>query len=397
MSLWTKPANAITFADVDAFCQTGQPEGMRLDYKWEWPENLEKTIAAFANTLGGIVLLGVDADKTTNKPIWPAVPPAPPRLGLPSRPGLAERVIQIARDNIYPPVLPEVSPVLENAHVPGQAAVVIRVPESKDAPHAVEKRRKVYVYARRDNVSDPHELADIDHIAHLLNRRRVIEEDRERQVQNAIQRARRHLAQSQLPMRWGSIIPFYPWRDLCTAEQTWALDKTWHNRDLFNARATWEQPQRAPGGSFTLAILHDRPPNKRYVVGSTSMTSRGHIFSLVYPIEFWIKTDPFGTKTRQPDLYITEDGTRMFLQTLCDWGKRCYAEGGMEQAGYLLCSIGVLDAFGLRMADKSNWGSPFPDSEFRAQIPVPSNVFIDNPKDMVDALLKQLAFGFDLK
>ena len=73
-------------------------EGTRYDYKLGFPSKLEKTIAAFANTLGGLILLGIDSDKTTNTPIWPAV------TGLLSRAGLEEQVYQKATEAIYPPV-----------------------------------------------------------------------------------------------------------------------------------------------------------------------------------------------------------------------------------------------------------------------------------------------------
>jgi hypothetical protein len=64
-----------------------QPEGARLDYKGiAFPKDLSKTIAAFANTLGGLIILGVDADKKTNTPIWPPV------AGMPMEAGLSERV-----------------------------------------------------------------------------------------------------------------------------------------------------------------------------------------------------------------------------------------------------------------------------------------------------------------
>src|SRR5437667_12250733 len=81
MSLWLKSVSEITFDDVDAFCRLGIPEDTRLDYKVDiaepapakgaHPAGLEKLIAAFANTLGGDIILGVDADKRENKPIWP--------------------------------------------------------------------------------------------------------------------------------------------------------------------------------------------------------------------------------------------------------------------------------------------------------------------------------------
>jgi hypothetical protein len=48
------------------FCQTKQAEGARLDYKGTaFPKDLAKIIAAFSNTLGGLILLGVDADGAT--------------------------------------------------------------------------------------------------------------------------------------------------------------------------------------------------------------------------------------------------------------------------------------------------------------------------------------------
>ena len=60
MSLWSQPISQITFADLDAFCRTMQPEGTRLDYKGvEFPRRLDKSIAAFANTLGGLINLAV--------------------------------------------------------------------------------------------------------------------------------------------------------------------------------------------------------------------------------------------------------------------------------------------------------------------------------------------------
>jgi predicted HTH transcriptional regulator len=141
MSLWHKPASLIEFSDIGAFCETMQPEGARLDYKGvSFPKDLAKTIAAFANTLGGLIILDVEADTTFNKPIWP------PKQGLPAEAGLSERVIQIAQDSIYPPVGVAVSNAIPNDLLPGHVLVVIRVNESREAPHAIDKNRRVYVY-----------------------------------------------------------------------------------------------------------------------------------------------------------------------------------------------------------------------------------------------------------
>jgi predicted HTH transcriptional regulator len=123
MSLWYKPVDEITYADVDAFLRLGQPEGTRLNYKADVPKELAKLVGAFANTLGGIIVLGVNADKKTNTPLWPTLKDG---RGLPDGPGLDERIISICRDNLYPPLRPLVSPTIRTPHLPGHSLAVIR-------------------------------------------------------------------------------------------------------------------------------------------------------------------------------------------------------------------------------------------------------------------------------
>src|SRR6266849_6417511 len=99
--LYVKPADQITWNDIESFCQQGLPEGAYLDYKEDFPKNLEKTIAAMANTLGGIILIGVEEDKQTTKPILPL-------KGIEFQRGLEERIMSIILTNITPPIFPEV-------------------------------------------------------------------------------------------------------------------------------------------------------------------------------------------------------------------------------------------------------------------------------------------------
>jgi len=50
----------ISIHNIVTFCDQGFPEGLRIEYKRDMPENMDaaKTICAFANTQGGILLLG---------------------------------------------------------------------------------------------------------------------------------------------------------------------------------------------------------------------------------------------------------------------------------------------------------------------------------------------------
>lgn len=145
--MFSIPIDAISFQDVESFCQTFAREGLVLDYKREFPKHLEKTIASFANTYGGHILIGVDETPTGE--------PALPIVGIPLQPGLRERVVAIALQAISPPVYPEVRVVefqSPNATHNDRAIIVIRVHESEDGAHAVEAGTSVYL--RVDNISD---------------------------------------------------------------------------------------------------------------------------------------------------------------------------------------------------------------------------------------------------
>lgn len=54
-----KPLKEVSYQDVLDFCATKTKENEVLDYKEDFPTKLQKTIAAFANTYGGIIIIGV--------------------------------------------------------------------------------------------------------------------------------------------------------------------------------------------------------------------------------------------------------------------------------------------------------------------------------------------------
>jgi hypothetical protein len=58
--------------------------------------------------------------------------------------------------------------------------VVVRVPESTEAPHAIENSTRVYV--RTGNTTEPYDLAEIDRIEYLLKRRQQPEQRREQLI-----------------------------------------------------------------------------------------------------------------------------------------------------------------------------------------------------------------------
>ena len=163
--LFTKEITQITFADVVSFCKQRIPESVHLDYKKDFPTNLEKTISAFANTMGGLIIIGVE-DKDS-KPKFPV-------KGIKYQEGLRERVNNIILSNIYPPVFPEIQVC---GPVNDMTFVIIRISQSNMTPHYIRHRTKIYI--RTDDVNHPEDLATADEVEWLRNRRKKSEELRE--------------------------------------------------------------------------------------------------------------------------------------------------------------------------------------------------------------------------
>ena len=156
--MFTKPIDEITFEDVKSFCDVWA-EGVRVEYKKEI-RHIPKIVSSFANTHGGIFLIGVEADQTDNMPICPIE-------GIPKDSGIEERIQQSALTGIYPGIIPEIKLV----DVPNSenVVVVVRVDESIQAPHAIQNSTRVYV--RTGSITQPYELSDVDRIAYMLKRR----------------------------------------------------------------------------------------------------------------------------------------------------------------------------------------------------------------------------------
>jgi hypothetical protein len=386
MSLWHKPVDQVSFADVEAFCrQAPAPrEGLRLDFKEAIPGHLERTLSAFGNTLGGMILLGVRGN-AANEPEWP-----PP--GMPDSPGISERLVQIARDAVYPSLRIEYSPNLPNPHAPGTVIVVVRVHESPEAPHAVDQGRRIY--ERTDNVNDPIRQAHVDRIAQLLRRRERLEEQREGLVKAAILRGGRHLWAQGNPVRWASVIPLYPWRDLCTPQRCFELHAGWD----FAAR---HPVQRMPGGSFVQTLQQNLEEGEvqrqiRRVGRCTSLEARGHVFA----VEVCSEVVGYRASAREygEDVHarwVLMEETLGLLGHALRFARRLYEAG--EDPGFLSVSAGLIECQGVQMVTRgAAWkGRPFPDPAYRDEMILPPEALRRDLDDTLAPLVERFQYAFD--
>jgi len=166
-SIFVLELSQLTIDDIRLFCDQGFSEGLRIEYKKDFPKNLKlaETICAFANTEGGIILVGVEAEKTKNQPR--AIP------GTELKDGLEERVINICLSHISPVITLEVK-VCDFKSDPSKsesdrAVVFIRVRFSYAAPHYLLDNNEIKI-----RVGSRNSLADLRTIEILIDRRESV-------------------------------------------------------------------------------------------------------------------------------------------------------------------------------------------------------------------------------
>jgi hypothetical protein len=142
-------------------------------------DKLPKVISSFANSHGGVLVVGVNAVN--------GVPKEPFNGIAPERKEEYQLTVEnICLQGINPPVFPRTQVV--QSDVPEHIFLVIEVDESGEAPHAIENSKKVCV--RTGNAVNPYDLAEVDLIIDLLKRREEPLARRERLLKFADQRSR---------------------------------------------------------------------------------------------------------------------------------------------------------------------------------------------------------------
>ena len=223
-------------------------EGLRVEYKSTFDANvraqLPKIVSSFANSQGGVLVVGVRAVNGVPEPPIEGFAP-PPREELPLT------VESICLQNIQPPVLPRTEVV--QSDVPNQVFLVIEVDESAEAPHAIENSRRVYV--RTGNAANPYDLAEVDLIIDLLGRRREPLERRDRILELAEQRSHQAVPRS-VPYLQVSVCPQFPRTALSSSDEAWdfLLETTYAAGGIIPANSM----KRVPDGAGSLT--YSNPP-----------------------------------------------------------------------------------------------------------------------------------------
>jgi hypothetical protein len=277
--MFSIPIDALTFQDVNTFCQTHAREGLVLDYKVDFPKHLEKTVASFANTYGGHILIGV-GETSTGEPVLPIV-------GVALQPGLRERVVATALQAIDPPTYPEVRVV--EFQSPGavnndRAVIVVHVHQSEDGAHAVDGGTSVYL--RVDNISNHFtRKATIEEVGWLINKRQKSLALKKQLIEAATRRAGNYVVTFRKAQRLsteeprGTFVlwtaPKFPRSELVSPQQLLQFSRSQHwKRSLTN----FEFP---PGSAIPIADGIRHPDSDRSIYWYTEVNRFGLIYTQV--------------------------------------------------------------------------------------------------------------------
>lgn len=182
MSIFSKSIDHINTKDINELLQDNSVENVRLEFKLEAPpkDELVKKLNSFANTYGGWLIVGAQANSSDGR--LTSLP------GVDSIPGYKQKIVQWCFDNIYPPIEIVISDPIPTPDNPSKFCYIIYTPESYLAPHFINSRKGIYI--RTDEYSQRFEpkFADLDEILHLSERRKSIEERRQSIIQRAIGR-----------------------------------------------------------------------------------------------------------------------------------------------------------------------------------------------------------------
>jgi hypothetical protein len=165
MSVFNRSVADISTDDLGNLLTERPVENVRLEFKSTVPSRDEflKKASGFANTYGGLLIIGANAPSSDGK--LDGLP------GVSIEPGVKQKLVQWAFEGLGPPLEIFVSEPIPTPVDSTRVCYVVSIPESLVAPHFINGRKGAYV--RTDEFSGRFEahLATYEEIAHLADRR----------------------------------------------------------------------------------------------------------------------------------------------------------------------------------------------------------------------------------
>lgn len=158
MQPFNKPIHELALADIQTLIENGVPEGRTLDYKRDLygGGDAEKKeclcdVSAFANTVGGHLIIGVDEEDRIPKCITP--------VEIKDVDTEQQRFENLLRTAVDPPIRGVEFQAIDAGG--GKYILVIEIPRSLSRPHAVNHKGHWRFYGRNSIGKYPYEVDDV--------------------------------------------------------------------------------------------------------------------------------------------------------------------------------------------------------------------------------------------
>lgn len=169
MKLLSKPVGSITYDEIVEFAKENHPEGVELDYKKEPPDKdkLSQLVAAFANTRGGLIIIGVEENRENGRPTkW-------------------EGVKDDHYDELSAQVIGNISPIPnfefhKTEEKNGKVFILIRVFEGDETPYYPHNDSNIWI--RTGSIKKSVDLASPEYAELLFKKNEKAQIGRERNV-----------------------------------------------------------------------------------------------------------------------------------------------------------------------------------------------------------------------
>lgn len=219
MSIFSKSISQIETHDLLELLTEPAVENVRLEFKREVPnkDDTLKKLSAFANTFGGFMVIGAEANSTDGRIV--GLP------GIEAKPSYKQTLVQWCFEGVAPPLNLEVSDPIPTPVGDGKVCYVTYTAESDLAPHFLNGRKGVYVRTNEFSGRFEPKLATENELRHLLDRRRLVQQRRSELISRARNRfhtfaERRYRELNKTEKQIGctfdlSVVPRFPVRHLC--------------------------------------------------------------------------------------------------------------------------------------------------------------------------------------
>ena len=182
MPIFSKPISGLVTQDLQELLDERAVENLRLEFKREVPSKDEtlKKLSAFANTLGGLIVVGAEAQSKDGR--ITGLPGVDPQSGY------KQTVVQWCFAGVSPPLDVEVSDAIPSPTDASKVCYVIYVRESDLGPHFLNGRKGIYVRSDEFSSKFAAQLANENELRHLFHRRQLVTERRVDLLRRARQR-----------------------------------------------------------------------------------------------------------------------------------------------------------------------------------------------------------------